>query len=350
MTSDSLVIRADANVEIGTGHIMRCLALAQAWKSAGRKCTFASAQCPPALQRAIRDEGFEYLPMYSETGSEEDAQELCALAGKQKSTWVVVDGYQFGSEYQNSIKKADLDLLFIDDNGHAGRYSADLVLNQNVHASADQYEDRERYTQLLLGPAFAMLRREFDEWKGWKREIPGTARNVLITMGGSDPENLTERVMRALYQVGVNGLSVVVAVGASNPNRETLERAALDSKIEMDVEENCRMPELMAWADCAISAAGSTCWEMCLLGLPAVIIPVAENQMISASKLDQLGAFKSLSFCDSSGTRLAEQMTQLLNSFEVRLRMSQIARSLVDGNGASRVVSAMMKPVAQMVH
>ncbi len=191
----------------------------------------------------------------------------------------MLDGYQFDVEYQRQLKAAGVKLLIVDDTGHAGAYAADLVLDQNVHATEDFYARRESYTQLLLGPRYALLRREFKPWRSWKREISPVARKVLVTVGGSDPDNVTLRVIRALRLLAEDNLEATVVVGGSNPHGHELEREVQSGgnalRLVRDVPD---MPQLMADADVAISAAGITTWEMCFLGLPAVLIDVAENQ------------------------------------------------------------------------
>src|SRR5262249_11691094 len=148
--------------------------------------------------------------------------------------------------------------LVVDDNGEAGSYFSDLVLNQNFHASADLYSHRQGYTKLLLGSRYAMLRREFKPWRGWTREIAQT-RRVLVSMGGTDTGNLSERVIQALGTIGDSGLEARVVVGAGNPYLERLRKSASQSRRSVNLEINpANMPELIAWADVAVSAAGST--------------------------------------------------------------------------------------------
>ncbi|HZQ68419.1 MAG TPA: UDP-2,4-diacetamido-2,4,6-trideoxy-beta-L-altropyranose hydrolase [Terriglobales bacterium] len=343
----TLIIRADAGVAIGTGHVMRCLALAQAWQDAGGRCTFAMAESDPALRGRLSREGCEIHQIQSEVGSQDDAAEVARLARSLRAEWVVVDGYRFGGAYQEWIKAANLELLFVDDNGHAGRYSADLVLNQNVHATSDLYQQRAPRTELLLGLRYAMLRREFAGWRDWKRAIPEIASKILVTMGGSDPQNVTETAIHALNNLPAD-MTVRVVIGGSNPHYESLRQvlSGYGGRFEL-LHRVHDLPGLMAWADLAVSAAGSTCWEMCFLALPAVIIPVAENQRAAAACLDRLGAATQVSLLTIED--LAEPISGLLLCSEKRRNMSSIARSLVDGDGATRVVDCLLKPVAHAV-
>ena len=342
--SQAFVVRADASVAIGTGHVMRCLALAQAWQDAGGRVVFATNDLSPAIEQLLRSEHVEIVRFNSPPGSAQDASQLEELSRAHHADWVVVDGYQFDAEYQRKVKDAGLKLLLVDDNGHATHYFADLVLNQNAHACQDLCQSRTPQTRLLLGPRFALLRREFQAWRQWKREMVPVARKVLVTMGGSDPENVTAIVIRALQLASVESLEAKIVVGAGNPHIESLERATKLSETNVSLLKNVtNMPELMAWADVAISGAGSTCWEMCLLGLPAMLIDLAENQRPVAEELDRTGVALHLrSVGDVIPEKIATKLRWLLGSVEIRTALSVQARELVDGKGAERVVSAML--------
>jgi UDP-2,4-diacetamido-2,4,6-trideoxy-beta-L-altropyranose hydrolase len=343
-----LLIRTDATAIMGTGHAMRCLALAQAWQDAGGgHCTFAMAEVTPAVRRRIEEESCEVVAVQAKAGGEDDAHQFVQLARERNATRAVVDGYQFGADYQRALKSAGLRILFIDDYAHAGHYSADLVLNQNVSADEQFYANRESYTRLLLGPRYALLRLEFNSWRNHKREIPITGRRVLITLGGSDPEGLTTRAIEAAAAVKVDGLEVMVVVGGSNPQFETLRSFAIDLANDRDIKIEVKrdisnMAELMAWADVAISAAGTTCWELCLLSLPALIVDVAENQSGVARELHRRQcAVRVGRASEISAERLSRELERLLRSQELQQSLSTRSRELVDGNGARRVVSAL---------
>jgi len=341
----TILIRADANGAMGTGHVMRCLALAQAWQDAGGRAVFAMAETTLAVRARLQSEGFDIASVRGPNAAGSDASQLALLAQERGAEWVVVDGYQFRAAYQCDLKMAGLKVLFVDDNGHAGRYSADLVLNQNLHATERMYEQREPYTQLLLGTRYCMLRREFKSWRGWNRETPAVGRKVLIAMGGTDPVRFTELAMQALRLVEIEGLETTVVVGGSNPHWVSLKSVASEFDglfhVSRDVSD---MAELMAWADAAVSAAGTTCWEMCLLGVPALLIPVAENQQAVAQELSNRGCAIHLgNLQDISAEKIASQLEQLLNSPETRYSLSQRARELVDGNGATRIASSLQR-------
>ncbi|WP_084568720.1 UDP-2,4-diacetamido-2,4,6-trideoxy-beta-L-altropyranose hydrolase [Chloroflexus sp. Y-396-1] len=335
-----LLIRTDASVQIGTGHLMRCLALAQAWQDAGGQAVFLMAIKAPALESRLQSEGMEIVHLSVQSGSIDDAIQTSYYAHQVGADWIVVDGYHFGTDYQRIIKNQKCRLLLIDDLGSFEYCYADLILNQNVYAHEELYRNREPYTQLLLGTRYALLRREFLKWRGWKREIPDVARKVLVTMGGSDPDNVTLKVIQALQQVDLDGLEAIVVVGGSNPHYEELQSAVQDARSSIRLESNVtNMPELMAWADVAISGGGSTSWELAFMGVPTLTLILASNQRSIAEHLDTMGVVVNLGwYIDVSSMKMAQILTQLLRDPKTRAKMSQCGRQLVDGEGAARVL------------
>jgi UDP-2,4-diacetamido-2,4,6-trideoxy-beta-L-altropyranose hydrolase len=328
---------------MGTGHVMRCLALAQAWQDVGGRALFAMAQTTSAVCDRLRAESCETLSMSAMTGTLDDCVQTATVAREHGAEWIVLDGYHFGADYQQRLKAAGFKFLVVDDYGHAERYYADLVLNQNAGVHEELYRNREAHTKLLLGPQYWMLRREFVSWRDWQREIAPAGRRVLVMMGGSDPQNLTGVVIEALGGVGIDGLEVLVLVGGSNPQFESLQEATTRCKEKVTLRSDVtNVAEWMAWADMAISAAGSTCGELCLLGLPALIVDVAENQTALAQELDHKGcAIRLGSGGEITAPLIVEHLRQALESAETRARLSHRCRALVDGYGARRVVASL---------
>ena len=342
MSAASLVIRADASIEIGTGHVMRCLALAQAWQDAGGRALFAMAKSTSAIQLRLATEACPIVPVTSAAGMADDARQTIAMAREHQADWIVVDGYQFGMDYQRAVKAAGFELLFLDDYGHARHYSADIVLNQNASASSELYMDREPQTQLLLGPRYCLLRREFEAWRDWKRTVSSVCHRVLVMMGGSDPENLTARVIDALALARLDDMEATIVIGGSNPHFARLENRAAQSGQSIKLRRDAvNMAELMAAADLAISAAGSTCWELCLLGLPALLVELADNQTELVKDLDRRGCAIRVGDRMVLVEQIADQLRRVVRSQELRRSLSERSRELVDGRGATRVVSAL---------
>lgn len=336
--SNVLLIRADGSTTLGTGHVMRCLALAQSWIRHGGRVVWAMAETTPSLTDRLRAEGFSCLPVVAVAGSLGDAHETIADAHAAGTAWIAADGYRFGATWQREIKAAGFRLLIIDDYGHAEHYSADLVLNQNASANEDLYDARERTTRLLLGAPFVLLRREFLAAGPMARIIPAVARKILITLGGSDPDNVTSLAIGALAQLPES--EAVVVVGGSNPHLSAVQRAVASCPAGCRLVVNAdNMPALMAWADVAFSAAGSTAWELAYMGLPALLVVVAENQAGIAEALERDGVSQNLG---PSATltvgRITEALRRLLADAPRRAAQSEKGRQLVDGLGADRVV------------
>ena len=261
-----LIIRADASPEIGTGHVMRCLALAEAWQDVGGEAVFVFSRSVPLLEDRLKKEGMKICRMSEETGTVADADETARIARNYEAEWIVVDGYQFGAEYQKRIKTNGFCLLFIDDYGHADHYYSDIVLNQNIYADMSFYKKFEPCTRFLLGTQYALLRREFLEWSGWHRSIPKIARKILVTLGGSDPANVTLNVVESIKAVDLDDLEIVVVVGGANQNFNLiLDSVEGDSRFRLEKNAG-NMPELMAWADVAVSAGGSHMLGTCVYG------------------------------------------------------------------------------------
>jgi UDP-2,4-diacetamido-2,4,6-trideoxy-beta-L-altropyranose hydrolase len=265
---------------------------------------------------------------------------------------VVVDGYQFGAAYQQAIKDSGLPLLVLDDFGHADHYYADLVLNQNSRAHESHYRSREPYTHLLLGPQYVLLRDEFRPWGDWQRRIPDVARRVLVSLGGADPKNVTLKVVQALRQVQVESLEAVIVVGASNPHTDTLQFAARrlrsdtrSSRVRTRIESNVTsMATLMAWADLAVSAEGSTCWELLYLGLPSIVLVLADNQKGIARELAAKGAILNMGSHETATEHdIATVLGRLAMDPKRRRAMSERGRRLLDGHGADRVARILME-------
>lgn len=336
----NLIIRSDASVEIGTGHIMRCLALAQAWQERGGQAIFVFANQSAALETRLLLEGMQVVCLSVESGSTEDAKQTIDFTLTFNAQWVVVDGYQFGSEYQKIIKNSGLNLLFIDDYGHAEIYSADLVLNQNISAQSEWYQYRSPYTQLLLGERYTLLRKEFTAWRGYQKQITDNVENILITLGGSDPNNITALILEAFQLVKIPSLHLTVVIGGSNPHHESLECLARKCthaiRLLKDVAD---MPQLIAEADIAIAAGGSTNWELAMLGVPSLIFVLAENQIEIAQTLHEKGIVISLGYAqEAQQEEFLFQFESLCCDRQKREKMSQAGQALIDGEGCDRVL------------
>ncbi|MFQ5890816.1 MAG: PseG/SpsG family protein, partial [Gemmatimonadota bacterium] len=241
------------------------------------------------------------------------------------------------------IKQSGVPVLVIDDQAHSEHYFADVVLNQNLHAHEGLYRRREAYTRLLLGTRFVLLRREFLKWRSWRRRTPVIARRILVTLGGGAHDVVLLQLLEALAPVCVSGLEVLMVRGGGHDGirkvRAAVEASGLPVRLEQDVWD---MSQPMSWCDVAVSAGGSTCWELSFMGVPMATIVLSDNQAEIAASLEKadvginLGAYDQLSVDRLTGT-----LSDLLMDERRRARMSRNGRNLVDGRGAGRVAAAL---------
>ncbi len=339
----NIIIRTDASKIIGTGHLMRCLALAQAMKTNQYKPVFLTNISSSFLEDRLITEGIEFIYIPENIDKFTDIQETIKIAQKLDSKWLIIDGYQFDTEYQKQFKTAGLKVLFFDDYGHCNYYYADLILNQNISADASLYTHRENYTKLLLGTQYAVLRKEFWPWHNWERKIPDQVQKLLVTFGGSDPDNVTFRTIQAIKMLNNPQVSVLVIVGGSNIHYEQLKTACQTSHLPITMFSNVQnMPELMAWADLAIAAGGTTTWELAFMGLPSIVITIADNQKASTQKINEMGLANCLGWHeDVTIEMIKDAIAQLLTTAEKREEMSQKGRNLIDGYGNMRILEQM---------
>ncbi len=225
---------------------------------------------------------------------------------------------------------------------HLPHYHADILLNQNIHAPDLNYHCDED-TTLLLGTRYVLLRREFLKYRDFKRQIPDRAKNILVTLGGADPDNVTLKVIEALKLLDEPDIAVRIIIGPANPHQETLRKAIASAHFEAELLINPpNMPELMAWADLAISAGGSTCWELAFMGVPSLLFVLSEDQELIAAYLNKREAAQNLGWHDRlEDEQLCQKVKVLIRSEVLRKSISENALPLVDGNGAFRVTKVM---------
>jgi len=334
----NLAIRADASTAIGSGHIMRCLALAKAWQSSGGEACYLMAESIPALNARLAREKVRHETLAAVPGTTEDAEQTTEWARRLGAAWVVVDGYRFGPDYIRKLKASGIRVLALDDDARFDFYPADIVLNPNIAATSEQYRKREAYTRLLLGAQYLLLRPEFLVKRG-NREIAADGRKLLVTMGGSDSENVTAKVVRALSNLR-SDFQATIVVGGGNPHDELLRDLAAKLPGEIRLEQDpSNMATLMRWADIGISAAGGTCWEQAFLGTPMILIVLSREQTTNASALAEHGAALNLGWhANLSEHQISDALNSVMNDAEGRRAMSERGQNLVDGRGAAQVV------------
>ena len=346
----TIVIRADANVEIGFGHVGRCLTLAHALRARGHEARFVCRSVSPGFAERIRVEGFELLvppPLDREDAGDlahsawlgvsqaADAEATLAVAGGFDA--VVVDHYALDARWESRVG-AGCAVLAIDDLTDR-RHACDVLLNQNpTHADAYSALVSER-ARVCLGPHYALLRPEFIEARKLA-EVRESARGVVVFLGGADGSGATLFVLDALDADRVRSLDldVDVLVGSANPARDVIENRCRVAGYRVHVD-SVEIPRLLGEADLAVGAAGSSAWERACVGLPTIMLCVAENQRPIAQSVDALGVGVYAGDLGSlSAGRLAERIADVAQ--QGLDSMSRRAFDLVDGGGCSRVADA----------
>lgn len=332
-----LTIRADAGPRIGTGHVMRCLALAAAWRQAGGSVGLVSRNLPPGLQRRAEALG---VAMAVPPDREDD------LAWVRGGDVVVVDGWAFDETYLARLAECRVPTLVIDDATGRRRIPADFLLNQNIDADAAAYAGITG-ARLLVGPRYALLRPDFLRPLP-ARANPPVAGRLLLLVGGADPQGVSAKLLTAAGLAAAAEPSIRelrLVAGAANPALGRLREQAAGvpgATVLHDVQD---MVTLMDEADLAVSASGSTVLELACRGVPMLLGALNEAELRAGRRLDALGGARALGrFEDIGAEELAAAILGLARDRDLRAAMSARARRLVDGRGAGRVVEA-IRPI-----
>lgn len=340
-----LVFRVDANKHIGTGHIMRCIALAQEWKKGGGEIVFLSCCESQIIRAQIVDEGFNYIETANTLTEKNDIENTISfLNGLRRAFWMVIDGYHFSDGYFQNIREAGYKVLLFDDVNHRNIVSVDIILNQNIDAEKMKY-NCSLDTKKLLGVQYALLRKDFLDFRGRQRIIPEKANKIVVTMGGGDFKNVTLEIIKAFNLINDPELDVIIIVGPSNIHMDSLTRELKLSLFKNELRTSVKnMTEIMAWADLAITAGGSTCWELCYMGVPSLVVCTAENQKYVINGLNKREVFRTLGWWEGiETTNMAQEIQGLIMDRLQRLRMSRLGEKLIDGSGGQRIVKSMVE-------
>ena len=346
----SVLVRTDASPTIGSGHLMRMLALSSACRRKGADVTFLSGEMPATLRKKISDTGCQQHQLNFAPGSSEDAAFTADFVGSGNFDWTILDGYHFDDAYQQQIRQQSTRLMVVDDYGHADHHNADLILNQNAYADRSRYSSLKS-TDVLCGLKHTLLRPEFNTQpldQPGRKNARFNIKRILVTFGGSDVEDWTQATLRTLLQLQLATTSRTVAdvvIGANYEHEKGLAQFCRDAGMNVFIHRNVdRMDALMHQADIAITAGGSTCYELARLGVPAVAIAIAPNQTPVVTALEQYGTLIGLSseqnpLSASSGLSddIKTAIKKLVRNREQRQSMSEKGKQLLDGLGAERV-------------
>jgi UDP-2,4-diacetamido-2,4,6-trideoxy-beta-L-altropyranose hydrolase len=360
-----IVFRVDASEDIGTGHVMRCLTLADALHDKGACILFISRDLPGNLHSQIAERGYEVesLPLLGELSKnidwQKDADSTKQILQKRRShpnhqiDWLIVDHYELDEKWEQEFRDTVQNIMVIDDLANR-KHDCDLILDQNYYKNYEY-----RYDSLVpetcakfLGPEYVLLRPEFVEASKEIVTRDGVVKRLLIFFGGSDPTNETLKTLRAIQKLYVDGrpfddIHIDVVVGQVNPNRKVIQEIC--SAIP-GLHYHCQidyMAQLMANADLSIGAGGVTMWERCYLGLPSITIVVAENQLESTKAVAERGAIWNMGWYEDVKVEDIVDILSKAFSSPLKLRkMSLKSTELMNSdkiNMNNKVVKAMME-------
>ena len=363
----TIVFRVDASLQIGSGHVMRCLTLADALRAEGAECHFICREHSGNLLGFIKSKGFfaHKLPIKKNIDEgtqrhpiiplthghwlgvtqEEDASASNHILEALRPDWLIVDHYALDAQWEKRTQQYRKKLIVIDDLADR-KHLCDLLLDQNLGRFSSDYRVHvPQNCALLMGPSYALLRPEFEEWrnKSLKYRASPQLKRFLITMGGVDENNATCLILQALKNIMLpSGARITVVMGGAAPWLINVQRLA--KKMPYPTEVVCNvdnMAERMSSTDLAIGAAGSTSWERCCLGLPTLIVTLADNQIKIGSALHDSGSAILLGRPEGPdfNIKIKSAVESIVNNPEMLKSMSAAASKLTDGSGCAAVVS-----------
>ena len=340
-----VIFRVDASNQIGTGHLMRCISLAQNLSKKKVQITFISYCGNRKIKNKILNEGFKLISINNPYPNPNDLLITQKIIRNKKplDLWVVLDGYHFDSEYQYAIKKDNLKLLVIDDNAHLKYYFADIILNQNIYSKKIDYSDKSN-AKLLIGAKYFLLREEFITAKIKRNKIKMLKKNILITMGGSDAKNATEKILKKLNIATFQQFDMAyVVLGSGNIHEKIIKKLIKKLNFKVKIFKNIsNMAEIMSNSAVAISSAGSSSWELTFMQVPMILVELAENQKNSINWLSQKGLAINLGRVETikpkhMSNAISKTMSndKWLNNFKIN------SEGLFDQFGPERITSQM---------
>lgn len=352
----NVFVRTDSSVKIGSGHVMRCITLANELKKHGAAITFICRELPGNLCGFIKDKGFSVrlLPPVEWKDEEEiftnnnwlgtiwadDAEEtLHQIEGQSEIDWLIVDHYFLDRRWESLMRPRVSKILVIDDLANRP-HDCDVLLDQNLYINMEQ-----RYTGLvphhckkLLGPQYALLRPEFREAKEITRVRDGKVNNIMVFFGGTDPTDETSKTLEAIKLINDSNIKVNVIVGNSNCKREEIRKMCLTME---NVNFHCQidnMAEMLVQTDLVIGAGGSSTWERSFLGVPSITIIAAENQVEITEAVASAGATLSLGwFYEVTAEKLAATIQKVINNPELIKQLGANALTLMKDSTSKNI-------------
>jgi UDP-2,4-diacetamido-2,4,6-trideoxy-beta-L-altropyranose hydrolase len=335
ITNRTAVFRVDASQQIGIGHVMRCLTLSDALRDYGVTVLFICQQLPGDMITYIREKGYAVVPW---TQQDDEIIEYLQTMN-QSIDWFIVDHYEIDVQWERLLRPYVRKIMVIDD--LANRFhDCDILLDQNFYLNG-----LTRYNNLLpinclklLGPQYALLRKEFSLARKNLRERDGSVRRILIFFGGSDPTGETLKTLEAVAMMKCPDVAVDVIVGQSNPKAQEIEKVCRNLPNTVFYCQVNNMAQLMAQADLTIGAGGTATWERCYLGLPAVVIIVADNQQAVTEAVAAKGAVINMGY--SVDVNVEKLCTVIKNTIDQPILIQQMSHRALQLVGTHLVSGA----------
>lgn len=333
-----IAFRVDASPDIGIGHLMRCLALSEELRRRGHACSFLLKTAHLEVLNRIKKFGWTSYLLPQTTSLQQDLDTVIKYLFDNTIDWMITDHYQIDSSYMKEIKNQGFHVMSIDDTAQMHYYS-DLVVNQNVGAEKLTFS-AEPYTTLLLGPSYVILRDEL--LIRAEKKNNSTVKKLLITLGGTDPDNFLLSILHSLEDM-IKDIDILAVIGPFNPHGTALQafQNTTDMRLNL-IKSPPNMADMYLQADLAISAGGSSCYELAYFGIPNLMITVADNQLPIAYEMDsqRIGIYLG-GKQEVQQDYLKDKVKELLMNQTLRKQMSRNGRMLVDGKGKKRIVDHM---------
>lgn len=361
----TVCFRVDASTQIGTGHVMRCLTLADALQLKNIKAIFISRELEGNLNELIEQRGYKVHQLqFSDTTTAsatirltsklhhadwlpvtqlEDAHDCIPIINKIMPNWLIIDHYSLDYIWQDQVKQFCKKIMVIDDLADR-KHLCNILLDQTYNRELDRYKPLvPKQCNILTGSRYSLLRPEFTHYReaSLKRRVAGNLKQILITMGGIDKDNYTGKILAQLLPViFFHNLKVVIIMGGQSPSIPEVQQqiSGIKGEIDLKVDVN-NMAEIMAESDLAIGSAGSTSWERCCLGLPSLMYILADNQREIAKSLEQSGAAKIITF----DQQLSELLLDLISQPLSLKNMSNASKLVTNGSGTNSVLEEILK-------
>lgn len=331
-----LAIRADGGQIIGMGHVMRCMALAKEFKYRGIEVLFIS-KYSKEVNEILENNCIDFININSDD-LEEELEEVKKIISEEKIDTILTDSYFLSDKYLLELKKNVDTLISIDDNS-LYYYPSDFIINGNIYADGLDYTIINNKSKLLLGTEYTILRDEFQN--EFNYIVNEQVKNILITMGGSDINDFTPFVLDSIKEVDVN---INVIIGKSFKCIDKIESIAKINKNINLIYNPKNISEIMKNSDIAISASGSTVYELGVIGVPTILIIQAKNQENIAYEFDKNNIMINLGYFYNINKRdILLSVENLMNNFSKRISMSKSTKYLISSYGVKNIVDYILK-------